>query len=226
MIGMNAQDMIELNNKKRELLTFENEASYGDMLVYLRLSNVPEQQVEELLLEILDHLIEAQRENKNAYDIFGNDLQSYCDELISALPAQTKLEKISLIGFVISLLLAIQFGMDALVSTFILIFRKNIEQLSPAFSIPGTTLFVSLIILGILFILYLLKRYSFDQKMNWKRRTLFGFAFATPFCSAVFLNVYLKKQPYLIYHLTFWQNALIAILFFILYKLLYKKSNF
>ncbi|PGB18615.1 hypothetical protein COM54_07640 [Bacillus toyonensis] len=223
MIGMNAQDMIELNNKKRELLTFENEASYGDMLVYLRLSNVPEQQVEELLL---DHLIEAQRENKNAYDIFGNDLQSYCDELISALPAQTKLEKTSLIGFVISLLLAIQFGMDALVSTFILIFRKNIEQLSPAFSIPGTTLFVSLIILGILFILYLLKRYSFDQKMNWKRRILFGFAFATPFCSAVFLNVYFKKQPYLIYHLTFWQNALIAILFFILYKLLYKKSNF
>ena len=64
------------------------------MLVYLRLSNVPEHQVEELLLEILDHLIEAQAENKNAYDIFGNDLQSYCDELIVALPAQTKLEKL------------------------------------------------------------------------------------------------------------------------------------
>ncbi|QWH13703.1 DUF1129 family protein [Bacillus mycoides] len=223
---MKAKDMIELNNRKRKLLTPENEAAYGDMLVYLRLSNVPEHQVEELLLEILDHLIEAQAENKNAYAIFGNDLRSYCDELISALPTQTKLEKTSLIGFVISLLLAIQFGIDALVSTFILIFGKNIEQLSPAFSIPGTTLFVSLIILGILFILYLLKRYSFDQKMNWKRRILFGFAFATPFCSAVFLNIYFKKQPYLIYHLTFWQNALIAILFFILYKLLYKKSNF
>ncbi|MGQ0454263.1 hypothetical protein ACT4UM_20135, partial [Bacillus sp. SS-TM] len=49
---MNAQDMIELNNKKRELLTSENEAAYGDMLVYLRISNVPEQQMEELLLEI------------------------------------------------------------------------------------------------------------------------------------------------------------------------------
>ncbi|MGQ0516245.1 hypothetical protein ACT453_35000, partial [Bacillus sp. D-CC] len=66
---MNAQDMIKLNNKQRELLTPENEVAYSDMLVYLRLSNVPEQQVEELLLEILDHLIEAQRENKNAYDI-------------------------------------------------------------------------------------------------------------------------------------------------------------
>lgn len=105
---MNAQDMIELNNKKRELLTSENEAAYGDMLVYLRISNVPEQQMEELLLEILDHLIEAQAENKNAYDIFGDNLQSYCDELISALPTQTKLEKTSLIGFSISLLIVLQ----------------------------------------------------------------------------------------------------------------------
>ncbi|MGZ9678228.1 hypothetical protein [Bacillus cereus] len=223
---MNAQDMIELNNKKRELLTSENEIAYGDMLVYLRLSNVPEHQVEELLLEILDHLIEAQAENKNAYDIFGNDLQSYCDELIAALPAQTKLEKTSLIGFVISLLLAIQFGMDTLASLFIFLFEKDTDIISPPFSISGTTLSISLIVLGILLILYLLKRYSFNKKINWKKRILFGFAFATPFCSAIFVNIYFRKQPYFIYHLTFWQNALIAILFFILYKLLYKKSNF
>ncbi|MFV8517802.1 hypothetical protein [Bacillus sp. SBS7] len=223
---MNAQDMIELNNKKRELLTSENEAAYGDMLVYLRLSNVPEHQVEELLLEILDHLIEAQAEIKNAYDIFGNDLQSYCDEIISALPAQTKLEKTSLIGFVISLLLAIQFGMDTLASLFIFLFEKDTDIISPPFSIPGTTLSISLIVLGILLILYLLKRYSFNKKINWKKRILFGFAFATPFFSAIFVNIYFRKQPYLIYHLTFWQNALIAILFFALYKLLYKKSNF
>ncbi|MCR6785748.1 MULTISPECIES: DUF1129 domain-containing protein [Bacillus cereus group] len=223
---MNAQDMIELNNKKRELLTSENEIAYGDMLVYLRLSNVPEHQVEELLLEILDHLIEAQAENKNAYDIFGNDLQSYCDELIAALPAQTKLEKTSLIGFVISLLLAIQFGMDTLASLFIFLFEKDADIISPPFSIPGTTLSISLIVLGILLILYLLKRYSFNKKINWKKRILFGFAFATPFCSAIFVNIYFRKQPYFICHLTFWQNALIAILFFILYKLLYKKSNF
>ncbi|MBE5104205.1 DUF1129 family protein [Bacillus thuringiensis] len=223
---MKAKDMVELNNKKRELLTSENEAAYGDMLVYLRISNVPEQQMEELLLEILDHLIEAQAENKSAYDIFGSDLQSYCDELISALPTQTKLEKTSLIGFSISLLLAIQFGIDAIVSFFILTFGNNAEPFTPVFSIPGTTLSVSLIILGILLILYLLKRYSFDQKINWKRRILFGFAFATPFCASIFLHVYFKKQPYLIYHLTFWQNALIAILFYVVYKLLYKKSNF
>ncbi|WP_142337311.1 DUF1129 family protein [Bacillus sp. AFS059628] len=223
---MKAKDIVELNNKKRELLTPENEAAYGDMLVYLRISNVPQQQMEELLLEILDHLIEAQAENKSAYDIFGNDLQSYCNELISALPNQTKLEKTSLIGFAISLLLAIQFGIDAIVSFFILTFGNNAEQFTPVFSVPGTTLSISLNVLGVLLILYLLKRYSFNKKINWKRRILFGLAFATPFCSAIFVNIYFRKQPYLLYHLTFWQNALIAILFFVLYKLLYKKSNF
>lgn len=223
---INANELVELNNKKRELLTPENEVAYGDMLVYLRLANVPEQQVEELLLEILDHLIEAQKDGKNAYDIFGDNLQSYCDELILALPNQTKLAKTSMIGFAISLLLAIQFGMDTIVSFFILLFEKTTQLTGPSFSIPGTTFSILIIILGILFILYLLKRYSFNQTMNWKRRILFGLAFSIPFCSAVFINIYFKKQPYLSYHLTTWQNALITIFFYILYKLLYKKSNF
>ncbi len=196
------------------------------MLVYLRLSNVPEYQLEELLLEILDHLIEAQGEDKNAYDIFGHNLQSYCDELILALPSQTNLEKTSMIGFVISLLLAIQFGMDAMSSLFILLFEKNTELKKPPFSILGTTFSILFIILGMLFILYLLKRYSFNQTMNWKKRISFGLAFSIPFCSAVFINIYFKKQPYFSYHLTIWQNALIAIFFYILYKLLYKKANF
>ncbi|MDZ5607483.1 hypothetical protein U2I54_10370 [Bacillus pseudomycoides] len=223
---MKAQDMVELNNKKRKLLTPENEAAYGDMLVYLRLTNVPEYQLEELLLEILDHLIEAQAEEKNAYDIFGDNLQSYCDELILALPKQTKLEKTSMIGFAVSLLLAIQFGMDTIISFFILLFERTPPLTGPPFSVPGTTFFILSIILGIFLILYLLKRYSFNQTMNWKRRILFGLAFSIPFCSAVFINIYFKKQPYLSYHLTIWQNALIAIFFYILYKLLYKKANF
>ena len=38
--------------------------------------------MEELLLEILDHLLEAQEDGKTAHDIFGEDLKAYCDELI------------------------------------------------------------------------------------------------------------------------------------------------
>ena len=93
--------------------------------------------------------------------------------------------------------------MDTLASLFIFLFEKDTDIISPPFSIPGTTLSISLIVLGILLILYLLKRYSFNKKINWKKRILFGFAFATPFCSAIFVNIYFRKQPYFIYHLTF-----------------------
>ena len=67
---MTEKEMVKLNNK-RELLTTENEAAYGDMLIYLRLTSVPQKQMEELLLEILDHLLEAQEDGKTAHDIFG-----------------------------------------------------------------------------------------------------------------------------------------------------------
>lgn len=95
--------MIQLNNEKRALLNEENEQKYDDMLIYIRLtSNKSEQQTEEILLELLDHLIAAQESDKNAEDIFGADLKAYCDEIIDALP-QEKWKKTTLffiyIGF-------------------------------------------------------------------------------------------------------------------------------
>ncbi|HDX9580189.1 TPA: DUF1129 family protein [Bacillus pseudomycoides] len=223
---MKAKDMVELNNKKRDLLTAENEAAYGDMLVYLRLADVPEQQVEELLLEILEHLLEAQEDGKNAYDVFGEDLQSYCDELVSALPRQTMLEKFSFTGFMISLLLAIQFGIDTIAALGFTFTKKQSHLSGVPFSIPGTLLSVILITGGIFVILYLLKRDSFSQTMNWKKRITFGLAFSIPFCSSVFCNIYFKKQSYLSYTLPIWQGALLALFFYVSYKILYKTSRF
>ena len=77
------------------------------MLVYLRLSNVPEHQVEELFVRNIRPPYQAQAENKMLMTFFGNDLQSYCDELIGTATRPNKIRKTSLIGFVISLLLAI-----------------------------------------------------------------------------------------------------------------------
>ncbi|MFC4803318.1 DUF1129 family protein [Neobacillus sp. GCM10023253] len=86
---MNAKELIELNNRKRNELTKENEEYYGNMLVYIRASlAVSEQQSEELLMELLDHIIEAQKEGKRAGDIFGENPSAYCDEMIKQLPKE------------------------------------------------------------------------------------------------------------------------------------------
>lgn len=86
---MHAKDLIKLNNEKRELLNIENRQDYEDMLEYIRMHhNKSEQQTEELLIELLDHLLDAQDQGKSAKDIFGDDLKAYCQELIIELPVE------------------------------------------------------------------------------------------------------------------------------------------
>ncbi|QQN86536.1 DUF1129 family protein [Bacillus toyonensis] len=222
---MKPEEMIKVNNEKRKLLTKENELAYGNILVYIRCSNVPEQQSEELLLEILDHLLESQKEGKTAYDIFGDDLQAYCDELITALPKQTMFEKIASIGFIVSLLLAIQFGIDTISAMIISVSPKKHALQGVSFDILGTLLSVTILTGGIYIIFHILKGFSFDVKMNWKSRISFGLAVSIPFGSAILIYIFFKKHPFISYNISLWQGALTAVFFYILYKFLFKTSR-
>ena len=99
---MDAKKLIEENNRKRELLTPENEAYYSDMMIYIRLQwRLSEQQSEEVLMEMLDHLLEGQEEGKTAKDIFGNDPKGFADEIIEQLPKEKKREAVPFIAGII-----------------------------------------------------------------------------------------------------------------------------
>ncbi|MEI5908974.1 DUF1129 family protein [Bacillus spongiae] len=99
---MNAKELIQLNNKKRKVLTKENEEYYDKMLVYIRTSIViSEQQSEELLMELLDHIIDAQNEGKRAEDVFGKNPSAYCDEMIKQLPKEPWNSTSFFIGFLL-----------------------------------------------------------------------------------------------------------------------------
>ncbi|WP_156290238.1 DUF1129 family protein [Oceanobacillus salinisoli] len=105
---MNAKDIIKMNNEKREQLSEKNKAYYEDMLTYIRLNTTKsEQQTEEVLLELLDHLLEADAQGKTAKDVFGEDLQAYCNELLTEIPGEKVLKNIYFISFLILDLLAI-----------------------------------------------------------------------------------------------------------------------
>ena len=88
---MKASKLIEQNNQRRELLTEENEKYYTNLLMYIRTKlTLSEQQSEEVLLEMLEHLIEGQQEGKTAQEIFGNDPKGYADEIVNDLPRENK----------------------------------------------------------------------------------------------------------------------------------------
>lgn len=86
---MKGKGLVQLNNEKREQLNDSNKRDYEEMLTYIRLNlNRSEQQTEEVLMELLDHLLEGQKQGKSAQDIFGEDLKAYCDELIAEIPKE------------------------------------------------------------------------------------------------------------------------------------------
>uniref|UniRef100_C5D3X7 DUF1129 domain-containing protein n=1 Tax=Geobacillus sp. (strain WCH70) TaxID=471223 RepID=C5D3X7_GEOSW len=105
---MNAKDLAVLNNEKRKQLNEHNRNYYEDMLVYIRSHLLlSEQQSEELLMELLDHLLEAQKHGKSAEDVFGKDPKAYCDELIGQLPKEKRRNIYAFIGYLMIQLFAL-----------------------------------------------------------------------------------------------------------------------
>lgn len=84
-------ELIEQNNNKREDLNEENLAVYEDFLVYVRTDlRIDEHASEEVLMDLLDHLLEGQHYGKSAAEVFGSNPKAYADELIENLPREKK----------------------------------------------------------------------------------------------------------------------------------------
>ncbi|MFA1822971.1 DUF1129 family protein [Virgibacillus oceani] len=99
---MDAKELIQMNNEKRKQLEKGNLKFYEDMLVYVRLSyDKSEQEIEEILSELLDHLLEAQKEGKSAKDVFGDDPKQYADEIIDELPKMVTKERMKFFSMAI-----------------------------------------------------------------------------------------------------------------------------
>ncbi|HEY4551653.1 MAG TPA: DUF1129 family protein [Bacillaceae bacterium] len=166
---MNAKKLIEENNRKREQLTPENEAYYSDMLLYIRLQlTLSEQQSEEVLMEMLDHLLDGQKEGKTARDIFGDDPKAYADEIIQQLPKEERRAVIPFLG-----------GLALNLFSWFLIIRGIIVLIVSQFKDVDTNVYifpaiivgfviVGTILLGIWFIFGLIKKSLFQEKPTEK----------------------------------------------------------
>lgn len=104
---MNSDNLIKANNLLRKKLTSENQKYHEDLLTYIRGKSTfnREKDVEQLLLEILHDLIDAQNNGQNAEDYFGKNPQTIADEILQTLPKSFfetfKLACYILIGYVL-----------------------------------------------------------------------------------------------------------------------------
>ncbi|MDM5333284.1 DUF1129 family protein [Ureibacillus composti] len=89
-MSLTVKDIVRQNNEKRKLLTLENEIYYENMLVYIRTNAFrDEKATEEVLLEMLDHLLDAQAEGKTAEEVFGKSPKELAEEIITSLPKES-----------------------------------------------------------------------------------------------------------------------------------------
>lgn len=94
-----AKELIDENDQLRKQLTEENKRVYEDMLLYIRTDlRIAEYESEQLLLELLTHMLEAQAKGDDATMIFGDDPKAYADELIAELPVERKRNVIAFIS--------------------------------------------------------------------------------------------------------------------------------
>ena len=122
---MNAtiKQLVDANNKKRLQLNEENVNFYEEFLVYVRSAMFKDERVqEEVLLEMLDHFIEAQAEGKTAQDIFGKNPKHLADEVIASIPQDSIVKRWQFSAEILFLLL----GCYTLVNgVFDMLFKSN-----------------------------------------------------------------------------------------------------
>lgn len=127
---MKIKQMVRENNRLQELMTPSNLKYYEDMVVYIRTSAVNESRGEELLLEMAQHLLDAQSKGKSAKEVFGNDPEAYCAELVENLPKLKGLSQIQLSLMIPWVALTWFFFAQALVGFFTMMTGGNVEKMS------------------------------------------------------------------------------------------------
>ncbi|MCL6633323.1 MAG: hypothetical protein K6T63_11915 [Alicyclobacillus herbarius] len=159
----------ELNRRNNELdkrLNATNKAIMTDMVVYLRGSRLSDFQVEVIRQDLLDMALSAQERQVPLSEVFGEDYQRFCDEVIASAWRQDWLwSALDWIRY-ISLGLAILALIDCLLSRHILdvwhLLASGARQ-NPLYPISLGFVFSTVVILVAAHaIVYLICRFSFQ----------------------------------------------------------------
>lgn len=109
-MNLTTTELHQLNVSRNKELNDENKEYYMNMASYIRTSNVSYQQSEEILLELIDHMIILQMQGRSAREVFGDEPKVYCDEIINQLNHVSWMERailnfklFSILFFIVSL---------------------------------------------------------------------------------------------------------------------------
>ena len=86
--------LLEENNCREKALSQESQAVMTDLVVYLRGQNISMYHQEEVRWDIQEMVLEAENRGETIAQVIGEDYQTFCDEIVAALPPRTWKERI------------------------------------------------------------------------------------------------------------------------------------
>ena len=86
-------DLRKKNNELNKKLNKKNTPIMTDIIVYLRVSNITDEQVESVRQDLLDMVLTAQDRGDDISTIIGEDYQTFCDEILQSANSKTFKER-------------------------------------------------------------------------------------------------------------------------------------
>lgn len=159
---MQSDALIKLNNEKRKELNEENKKYYERLLLYVRLVlDKSEQETEEILMEMLDHILEAQEEGRTAADVFGDDPKGYANDIIGELPAMVTKKRVMYAAMGLLYFLGVAVFLNGFINT-ILYYGFNVVEGVRTYYLGSLSL-LAVVILAIAFAVI----YTFIMYTRW-----------------------------------------------------------
>lgn len=193
-----SQKLIEKNNSLRKKLNLKNEVFYSDFLIYMRLGSITKKEtvVENILLEILEDILDAQRENIDANKYFGKSPKMVADDILKSIPNSitdtVKLAMTGLFSFAIMTLLPVLANPNA-----------KIDLGNMIFAGIYTCLASMLILKQIARSIYVINRFMSNKVVRY----VTYFVLASAILAPVYLILFFVKTP-----LTFSLNGLTGVM--------------
>ncbi|SDB83947.1 Protein of unknown function [Shouchella lonarensis] len=146
-------------------------------LNFFRLSfNKCEQEKEETLLELLDHLLDSQAHGRSAEDVFGNNPKQYMNELIGELPKTWTRRNVSAVLWIASIFLtAYLIGGQALNGIIFLIFgiSSGVKEVFVGSALLITVFAFVVSMIQMSFIIKTIRWACFRRLKKWKEFLLY-----------------------------------------------------
>lgn len=86
--------LLKENNCREKALSQESQDVMTDLVVYLRGQNISLYHQEEVRWDIQEMVLEAENRGETIAQVIGEDYQTFCDEIVAALPPRTWKERV------------------------------------------------------------------------------------------------------------------------------------